>query len=229
MQMILLVVVRAINQSKYVPMMSLAVVGTLTNQIFGIYMGLRRCTRVNVEVYLGLCRSMWRSTWVYVGMGNIIQSKYVPMMSLAVVGTLTNQILWVYAGLCGSMWRSMRVYMGLCRGLSGAGEHYPIKICANDVIGCGGDINQSDFVGPMQVYAGLCGGLCGSTGVYAEVYVGLGNIIQSKYVPMMSLVVVGTLTNQILWVYAEVYMGLHGGLRRPTWGWGTLSNQNMCQ
>ena len=33
MQVILLVVVGAINQSKYVPMMSLAVVGTLTNQI----------------------------------------------------------------------------------------------------------------------------------------------------------------------------------------------------
>ena len=33
MPMILLVVVGAINKSKYVPMMSLAVVGTLTNQI----------------------------------------------------------------------------------------------------------------------------------------------------------------------------------------------------
>ena len=77
--------------------------------------------------------------------------------------------------------------MGLC----GAGEHHPIKICANDVTGCGGDINQSDFVGlcrSMWVYAGLHGGLCGSTGVNT---------------------------------------GLHGGLCRA--GWGTLSNQNLCQ
>ena len=124
---------------------------------------------VYTEVYVGLCRSTWRFMLVYTGLGNIIQSKYVPMMSLAVVGTLTNQILWVY--------------------------------------------------------------------------VGLGNIIQSKYVPMMSLAVVGTLTNQILWVYmglrrglhgstqvyVEVYVGLRRGLRRSTWGWGTLSNQNMCQ
>ena len=54
------------------------------------------------------------------------------------------------------------------------------KICANDVIGCGGDINQSDFVslrGSTQVYAGLRGGLHGSTQrsmrVYVEVYAGL--------------------------------------------------------
>ena len=40
----------------------------------------------------------------------------------------------------------------------------------NDLIGCGGDINQSDSVGlcgSTQVYVGLCGGLhgdlCGST------------------------------------------------------------------
>ena len=80
------------------------------------------------------------------GLGNIIQSKYVPMMSLAVVGTLTNQILWVYVGLCESVWvyvglhgglqGSMGVYMGLCGGLCRAGEHYPIKICASDVIVC---------------------------------------------------------------------------------------------
>ena len=57
----------------------------------------------------------------------------------------------------------------------------------------------------------------------------VGAINQSKYVPMMSLAVVGALTNQILWVYAEVYTGLRGGLRGSMWGWGTLSNQNMCQ
>ena len=35
----------------------------------------------------------------------------------------------------------------------------------NDLIGCGGDINQSDSVGlcrSMWVYMGLCRGLCGS-------------------------------------------------------------------
>ena len=67
--------------------------------------------------------------------GAINQSKYVPMMSLAVVGTLTNQILWVYSGfyvgvyaglwgLCGglhrSTWGSMHFYVGLCRGLHGS-------------------------------------------------------------------------------------------------------------
>ena len=109
-----------------------------------------------------------------------------------------------------------------------AGEHYPIKIYANDVIDCGGDINQSDFVGlrgSMWRSMDLCGGLCRSTRIYA----GLGNIIQSKYVPMMSLAVVGTLTNQILWVYmglhgstqvyAEVYVGLCRGLHGSMWGW----------
>ena len=68
----------------------------------------------------------------------------------------------------------------------------------------------------------------------------VGAINQSKYVPMMSLAVMGTLTNQILWVYAEVYVGLRRGLcgstQRSTqvyvglckW-WGPLTNQNMCQ
>ena len=51
-------------------------------------------------------------------------------------------------------------------GLRGAGEHYPIKICANDVIGCGGDINQSDLVGLRRSTQR-------STQVYAEVYAGL--------------------------------------------------------
>ena len=165
--------VGAINQSKYVPMMSLAVVGTLTNQILWIYVGL--CG--------GLYGSMRRSMRVCVGLGNIIQSKYVPMMSLAVVGTLTNQILWVYVGLRGSTRGSMQVYADLHGGLCRAGEHYPIKICANDVIGCGGDINQSDFVG-----------LCGS-----------------------------------MQVYTRVYAGLCRSTRGSMQGWGTLSNQNLCQ
>ena len=60
--------------------------------------------------------------------GAINQSKSVPMVSLTVVGTLTNQILWVYAGLCGSTQRSTwvyvevyaGVYMGLCGGLCGS-------------------------------------------------------------------------------------------------------------
>ena len=56
--------------------------------------------------------------------GAINQSKSVPMMSLAVVGTLTNKILWVYAGLrgglCGFTWGSTRVYAGLRGGLCGA-------------------------------------------------------------------------------------------------------------
>ena len=45
----------------------------------------------------------------------------------------------------------------------------------SDLIGCGGDINQSDFVGLcrfMQVYMGLHRGLCGSTWVYVGVFVG---------------------------------------------------------
>ena len=49
--------------------------------------------------------------------GAMNQSKYVPMMSLAVVGTLTNQILLVYVGLCGDLCGSTRVYMGVYMGL----------------------------------------------------------------------------------------------------------------
>ena len=162
MPIILLVVVGAINQSKYVPVMSLAVVETLTNQIFGsmwVYMGL--CGGLHgsmwrsTRVYVGLCRSMQRSTWVYVGLRG---------------------------GLRGSTW----VYVGLRR----AREYYPIKICASDVIGCGGNINQSDFVGlcgSTQVYAEVYAGLRGSMRVYMGVCAGLGNIIQSKSVPVMSL------------------------------------------
>ena len=61
MQVILLVVVGAINQSKYVPMMSLAVVGTLTNQnLLGLHRGL--CWSIR-----GLRRSMRGSTWVNAG------------------------------------------------------------------------------------------------------------------------------------------------------------------
>ena len=56
MQVILLVVVGAISQSKYVPMMSLAVVGTLTNQILLVYAGLRGSMQ----------GSTWGSTWVYI-------------------------------------------------------------------------------------------------------------------------------------------------------------------
>ena len=62
MPMILLVVVGAINQSKSVPMMSLAVVGTLTNQILWVYAG----------VYTGLCRSIWGSTQIYAGANDVI-------------------------------------------------------------------------------------------------------------------------------------------------------------
>ena len=39
----------------------------------------------------------------------------------------------------------------------------------NDLISCGGDINQSDSVGlcrSMQIYAGVYVGLCRSTRVY---------------------------------------------------------------
>ena len=79
MQVILLVVVGAINQSKYVPMMSLAVVGTLTNQI--------------LLVYMGLCGSMWVYTGVYVGL---------------------------HGGLCGGLCGSMRVYVGVYAGLHGS-------------------------------------------------------------------------------------------------------------
>ena len=110
-------------------------------------------------------------TEVYAGLGNIIQSKYVPMMSLVCGGDINQSD---FVGLCRSTWRSMWVY--------------------------------------AEVYVGLCGGLCGSTQRSTWVYAGLGNIIQSKYVPMMSLAVVGTITNQILWVYP----GLRGGLHRST-------------
>ena len=74
------------------------------------------------------------------------------------VGTLTNQILWVHAGLHGST-------QGLLlRGGGGKNQDFMLTrlFNPNDLIGCGGDINQSDSVG-----------LCRSMWVYAEVYVGL--------------------------------------------------------
>ena len=80
-------------------------------------MGLRgstqRPTRVYTEVYTGLRGSMQRSmqrstwiyvglhgglcgsTWVYTGLGNIIQSKYVPVMSLSVVRSIKCPPLFV--------------------------------------------------------------------------------------------------------------------------------------
>ena len=83
--------------------------------------------------------------------GAINQSKSVPMMSLAVLETLTNQILWVYAGLHGSTQRSTLVYTGLCQSLRGS---------------TGRSMQGSVWV-YAGVYAGLCGGLhgglCGST------------------------------------------------------------------
>ena len=132
MQVILLVVVGAINQSKYGPMMSLAVVRTLTNQILLVYVGLRGglhgsmqgSTWVYVGVYVGLCRSTWGSTWstwIYAG---------------------------VYVGLCGglrgSMRGSMRVYAGLRIDFSkrwwGKNQDFMLirLFNASDLIGCGG-------------------------------------------------------------------------------------------
>ena len=88
MTMILLVVVGAINQSKYVAMMSLAVVGTLTNQILCVYMG------VYMEVCVGLHGSMRRS-----------------------MQRSMQRSTWVYASLCGVY---AEVYAGLCRGIRGS-------------------------------------------------------------------------------------------------------------
>ena len=79
--------------------------------------------------------------------GAINQSKYVPMMSLAVVGTLTNQILLVYTGVYVGLHGSMRVYVGVYAGLHG-GLRGSTRVCqdfmlirlfnASDLIGCGG-------------------------------------------------------------------------------------------
>ena len=96
MQVILLVVVGAINQSKYVPMMSLAVVRTLTNHILLVYTVLRRglhgSTQGSTRVYVGLC-GLCRSIQIYAG---------------------------VYVGLHRSMLGSMRVYTGVYMGLQGS-------------------------------------------------------------------------------------------------------------
>ena len=77
MPMILLVVVGAINQSKYVPMMSLVVLGTLTNQILWVYVGLHGglCGSMqrSMQVYVGLRGSMRRSMWVYMGLRGSMQ------------------------------------------------------------------------------------------------------------------------------------------------------------
>ena len=130
MPMILLVVVGAINQSKYVPMMSLAVVGTLTNQILWVYTGLGRgglhgglCGGLcGSTMQRSTCGSTWRSMWVYTGLPGSTRVYVEVYMGLC--GSK-----WVYIGLHGSTW----VYAGLHGGLHG----------------------------------GLCGGLC--TWVYTEV------------------------------------------------------------
>ena len=124
MQVILLVVVGAINQSKYMPMMSLAVVGTLTNQILLVYMG----------VYAGLCGGLHGSTWVYAG------------VFMGLCGGLCGST-WVYAGLhvglCGSTWVYMGVYMGLCGDFSNrwSGKNQDFRLIrlfnVSDLIGCG--------------------------------------------------------------------------------------------
>ena len=68
------------------------------------------------------------------------------------VGTLTNQILWVYAGLHGgSTWGSMQVYTE-----DFFKVWWGIRLFnTNDLIGCGGDINQSDSVGLCRSTQGL--------------------------------------------------------------------------
>ena len=125
MPMILLVVVGAIKQSKYVPMMSLAVVGTLTNHILWVYVevyaglrgGLHGSMWVYVEVYAGLRGSTWRSTWVYVGLHRGLHGS-MQRSTLVYVGLCGS--MWVYAGLLGGLCGSMWVYAGLCRGLHGS-------------------------------------------------------------------------------------------------------------
>ena len=72
MQVILLVVVGAINQSKYVPKMSLAVVGTLTNQILLVYTGLRGSTQRSMRVYAEVYAEVY--TEVYVGLPLVAHS-----------------------------------------------------------------------------------------------------------------------------------------------------------
>ena len=116
MQVILLVVVGAINQSKYVPMMSLAVVGTLTRFLL-VYAG----------VYAGLCGGLHGSMQVYTGLHGA---------SMWVYGVYVG----VYAGLHGGL------HGGLCMGL------------------CGG------LCGSMRIYVSLRGSMRGSTQVYAGVY-----------------------------------------------------------
>ena len=154
------------------------------------------------------------------------------MMSLAVMGAI-NQSNSVPIRFCGSMRGSMQVYAGVYVGLCGSTwvytgvymGHTQIYAGANDVIGCGGDINQSDFVG---LHRSMQGSMSGFMWVYSGVYAGL----HGSTLGPMSLAVAGTLTNQILWVYvglcgsmwgsiqvyAGVYMGLHGGLCGSMWG-----------
>ena len=129
-------------------------------------------------------------------MGAINQSKYMLMMSLAVVGTLTNQILWVYGGLHG-------------------GLHRPIWVYAEVYTGLHGSTQRSMWV-YMEVYMGLCGGLCGSMWVYAEVYMGLhkglhGGLCRStrRSTRRSTQVYVGLCGS--MQVYAEVYTDLCGG------------------
>ena len=121
----------------------------------------------------------------------------------------------------------------------------------NDLIGCGGDINQSKSVPMMSLnvvgnidqsnfrclhgypWVVSVGGLCGSPwvvstgGFRGSPWVVVGKINQSKSVPMMSLNVVGNITqsnSRHLCRSPQVSVdGLCG------WWWGKLTNQNLCQ
>ena len=140
------------------------------------------------------------------------------------VGTLTIQILWVYAGLHGSM----QLYGGLHGGLHGStwGTFFKgwwrknqdfmlVRLFnPNDLIDCGGDINQSDSLDlcwSMQVYGGLHGGLCGSmqicTGDFFKGWWGKNQDFM--------LIRLFNCNDLIIWVYTglhrstQVYVALH--------------------
>ena len=165
--MISLAVVGSINQLKSVSMMSLTVVGSIDQSNSGGFHGSLWVVSMglcgwspwvpcgwSLQVSAGLAGGLhgW-SLWVVVG--RINQSKSVPMMSLTEVGSIDQSnsgglcrslqvvsaglhgwSLWVVSkgGLHGwSLWVSMGGLHGCSLWVSGS-----LKICTNDVIGCGG-------------------------------------------------------------------------------------------
>ena len=174
-----------INQSKSVPMMSLNVVGNITQSN-------SRCLR----------RSPWVVSVGQVVVGKINQSKSVPMMSLNVVGNINQSN---FRCLCGSLWVSAGgLHAGSLRGSLQVSTRSLWVVSVGGLCGWSLQVvSVGGLHGSLQVVSmgGLCmGGLCR--------IVSMGSLCRSLWV--VSTVLQGSLCGWSPWLS----VGLRG------WWWG---------